>query len=174
MQLPTSKIELATSQTESRYTLQAVKYDVEAKKFVATDGHILACIPTTVGDEDHSALIGLDTMKQLRGMTKQGRNTLHPTITTNGTITVTTTTSKQEFTPVVGTFPNYEAVKPKFEGKATVSFDAALLIRLAQALSEGCTTKQARVQLWINGDNAIGVKVSDNPDAWGALMPCRL
>lgn len=176
MQLPNSKIELATSQESSRYTLAAVKYDVEAKKFVATDGHILACIPASTGGnpDDHSALIGLDAMKQLRAIAKQDKN-VPPDIHTNGNISVQHLGMKTELPVVEGQFPNYEAVKPKFEGKATISFDAALLMRLAQALDGEASNKKAIVQLWINGEsNAIGVKVSNCPEAWGALMPVRM
>jgi hypothetical protein len=82
--------------------------------------------------------------------------------------------SKTELSVVEGQFPNYQAVKPEFNGKATVCLDAALLIRLAQALSAKNTPKMARVSLYIKDANsAIGVKVSDNSDTWGALMPCR-
>lgn len=176
MKIPESKIELATSQESSRYTLQAVKYDVEKRVFAATDGHILAVIPATTGGnpDDHSVLIGLDAMKQLRAIAKQSRN-IPPDIHTNGKIEVTSLGMKTELPVTEGQFPNYEAVKPKFEGKPTIAFDASLLLRLAQALSEKNTPKQARVQLWITDNKSvIGVKVSDNPDGWGALMPVRI
>jgi len=59
MKLPEAKIELAASDEASRYTLQAVKLDVEHKRIMATDGHILAIVPCEVSPDDHSALLSL-------------------------------------------------------------------------------------------------------------------
>lgn len=173
MKIPEAKIELATSQEASRYTLQAVKLDVEQKKLIATDGHILACIPAEVAADDHSALIALDVMKSLRAIKKQQKHG-EPQVTTNGKITVESLNTRSEFPLAEGSFPNYEAVKPKMEGPHTIGIDAALLLRLAQALSGDNTSKQARVKLWIKDANsAIGVQVND-AGAWGAIMPVRL
>lgn len=177
MRLPEAKIEMATSQEYSRYTMQAVKLDVEKKVMVATDGHILACIPASVEPQDHTALIGLDTMKQLRAIDKQNKKqnkSAHTAITTNGKVTVESLNSKSEFPVVEGNFPNWEAVKPDMTGPATISLNAALLLRLAQAISDNSNSKTAVVKLWIKDANsAIGVQVSDS-SAWGAIMPCRL
>lgn len=172
MKIPKSKIELATSQEPSRYTLQAVHYDAEKKRFAATDGHILAVIPAEVSEGDHSGLISLDTMKALRQLQKPSKIALE--VSTNGKISAEWGGSKIENEYATGTFPDIDRVMPKFDGKPTIGIDAALLIRLAQALSENCTNKRAVVSLWIKDANsAIGVKVGDS-DAEGVIMPVRV
>lgn len=173
MKIPAAKIELAGSQEGSRYTLQAVKLDVQEKAMIATDGHIMAYVPVQVEPEDHSALIGLDVMKQLRAIKKQ-QKVGEPEVRTNGKIEVTSLNSKSEFPLTEGQFPNWQAVKPAMTGPATIGIDAALLLRLAQALNGEATNKQAIVKLWIKDANsAVGVQVSDS-QAWGAIMPVRV
>lgn len=194
MKIPQAKIELAVSAEESRYTLQAVSLDVAEKCMIATDGHILACVPVETNPEDHSALISLDVMKQLRAIDKQHKYA-KPDIKTNGKISVETGNVKSEFPLAEGKFPNWQAVKPKLDepvnwedvtteindkgktrltGPVTVGIDAALLLKLAQALSEDCTAKKAHIKLWIKDDKSgVGVRVSGS-DAWGVIMPVRL
>lgn len=213
MRIPAAKVEMAVSTEESRYTLQAVKLDTENKCFVATDGHILACVPAETGPEDHSALIGLDVMKQLRALDKQNKKvngSVVLAITTNGKVTVSSLNSKSEYPVTEGTFPNWQAVKPKMETSyaslreelvdiqkeprityevserldkviqrleklnTPIGLDAALLHRLAQAISENATNKTAVVKLWIkDAQSGIGVQVSSS-EAWGVMMPVRV
>lgn len=173
MKIPASKIELAASQESSRYTLQAVSLNVEAKQFAATNGHILAVISAEVTPEDHSGLISLDTMKALRGIQKQAKP-LEVPVQTNGKVSVNWNGVK-EYAYAVGSFPKYEQIKPKMEGKPTISLDAALLMRLAQALNAEATSKKAVVSLWItDAISAVGVKVESDSGAWGVIMPCNL
>ena len=79
MRLPVGKIEQAASTEESRkplstsYTLKAVKLDVETKRMMATDGHILAIVPVEVDATDHSGLLSVDSMKQIRAMQRRSK-----------------------------------------------------------------------------------------------------
>jgi len=174
MRLPASKIELAVSQEESRYTINAVQFDAEKKRFLATDGHIGAIIPaSSVEPEDHSGLIATDTIKKLRAMQKPLKGGWLP-VRMNGKVTAEAFGEKIEHKYVDGQFPNLDAVMPKFQGAPTVSLDAALLLRLAQALHESATPKTARVSIWIKDANScVGVKIEDSPQAYGVIMPCR-
>lgn len=180
MKIPAAKIEMAVSQEESRYTLQAVKLDVEEKAMIATDGHILAYVPVETHAEDHSALISLEAMKRIRAIQKQnkiGRSEIPVKVQTNGKITVESIDSKSEFPLTEGSFPNWQLVKPQMSGLPTIAIDAALLLKLAQALSGENTPKKAVVKLWIkDGASAIGVRVSGAGDseAWGVIMPVRV
>lgn len=62
---------------------------------------------------------------------------------------------------------------PKMEGSPTITLDAALLSRLAQALDGEATPKKAVVSLWIkDAHSGVGVKVSSDKGAWGVIMPC--
>lgn len=194
MKIPAAKIEMAVSAEESRYTLQAIKLDTENKCFVATDGHILACVPAEVSADDHSVLIGLDTWKQLRAIAKQNKY-VQPEVATNGKVTVESAGCKSEFPLAEGQYPNWQAVKPKMDspvswedvkpemdaktgryrvgGPLTIGIDAALLLKLAQAISENNTSKRAIVKLVIKDDKSgVGVQVSGS-DAWGVIMPVR-
>lgn len=172
MKIPASKIELASSQETSRYTLQAVKLDIQTQQLIATDGHILAAVSAEVSPEDHSGLISLDTMKALRGLQKQAKYAEVP-VQMNGKVSAEWMGVKIEHNYAEGTFPNYERIKPKMEGSPTIILDAAMLSRLAQALSAEATPKKAVVSLWIkDAYSAVGVKVSSDKGAWGAIMPC--
>lgn len=182
MKIPASKIELATSQEPSRYTLQAVKLDIQMQQFVATDGHILAAIPAEVSSEDHAGLISLDTMKALRGLQKEAQKqakhlgtSADVPVQMNGKVSAEWMGVKIEHAYVEGSFPNYEQIKPKMEGSPTITLDVAMLTRLAQALDAEATPKKAVVSLWIkDAYSGVGVKVSNDKGAWGVIMPCHL
>jgi DNA polymerase III sliding clamp (beta) subunit (PCNA family) len=178
MRIPEAKIELAASQEETRFALQSVKLDTESKTLCATDGHICAVIPAQVADDDKSALIALQTIKALRQLQKTSKNLQGKNVPldvhTNGKVTVEANGGKLEHSYADGTFPRIDQVKPKFEGKPTVTLDAALLLRLAQALTASNTPKRAVVSLWIIDQNtSVGVKVDDSRESWGVIMPYR-
>lgn len=176
MKIPKSKIELAASQEQSRYTLQAVKIDVERKRVMATDGHILAIVPLEqVSPEDHSTLISLETVKNIRAMQKRAKFPVK--VSTNGKVVAECLGERLEAEPVNGTFPNADAVIPKFEGPPTISFDVNLLKRLSAALhSDTSKGRPQHVSLWIkDGQSPILVKSTSEEDkqAIGVLMPVR-
>ena len=181
MKIPAAKIELAASKESSRYTLQAVKLDLQLKQFMATDGHVLAVVPAEVSPEDHAGLISLETMKALRGLQKQadqtarslGRTNAEFPVQMNGKVSAEWMGVKIEHAYAEGQFPNCEAIKPKMEGSPTITLDVAMLTRLAQALSAEATAKKAVVSLWIkDAHSGIGVKVESDKGAWGVIMPC--
>ena len=176
MRLPVGKIEQAASTEESPYTLKAVKLDVENKRMMATDGHILAIVPVEVDATDHSGLLSVDSMKQIRAMQRRSKS-IPVNIAVNGKATATGKSETSEFELVTGQFPNVDAVIPtgkKYEGPATVCFNVDSLVRLAKALGADEAHQGTIVQLWIkDASSPVLVKTSENPEAIGVLTPCR-
>lgn len=176
MKLPEAKIELAASTEASRYTIQAVKLDVPNKRIMATDGHILAIVPCEVADDDHSVLLSIDSMKQMRAMQKRAKR-VPIEIRTNGKATVIAPGELAEFELTVGQFPNVDMVVPKgekYDGPATLTINVDLLLRLAKALGATNHAGNNIVSLTIKDNNSsVLVKTSQNPDAIGVIMPCR-
>lgn len=172
MRLPESKIELAASTEESRYTLKAVKLDVEHKRIMATDGHILAIVPCEVTAQDHSVLIPTDSMKQLRAMQKRSKS-VPVEIHTNGKIEATGKAEQASFEVMQGQFPNVDMVVPKYDSPlVTIRLNAELLYKLAQAITPA--GESLIVSLTIkDSQSSVLVKTSKNEDAIGVIMPCR-
>lgn len=171
MKLPASQVELAAATDVSRYTLQAVKLDVEHKRIMATDGHILAIVPCEVSPEDHSALISTEAIKQLRAMQKRAKS-VPVQVRTNGKVTATGKGETAEFELATGQFPNVDMVIPKHDGPATITLDVELLMRLAKAMN----TKGSKlvVSLYVKDQvSGVLVKASGNTEAIGVIMPCR-
>jgi DNA polymerase III sliding clamp (beta) subunit (PCNA family) len=178
MKLPKGKIELAAaSPYESRYTLKAVKLDVENKRMLATDGHILAIVPTEVADTDHSGLIAVDSFKQIRAMQKRAK-TIPVNIAVNGKAVATGKGETAEYELVSGQFPNADAAIPKgatYEGAPTIGLNVDLLMRLAKALGADEAHQGTIIKLWIkDGSSAVLVKTDENPEAVGVIMPVRV
>jgi hypothetical protein len=171
MKLPESKIELAASTEQSRFTLQAVKLDVEHKRMMATDGHIGAIVPCEVEEGDQSAMLSLESIKQIRAMQRRSK-AVPVTIKTNGKAIVTGNGETVEYELVPGQFPNLDMVMTKVEGAATITLDVALLLRLAQALNPVATTKKAIVSLWIK-DPQSSFGVRSGSVGQGVMMPSR-
>jgi DNA polymerase III sliding clamp (beta) subunit (PCNA family) len=175
VKIPSAKIELAAAQDGSRYSLEAVKLDVEGKRFLASDGHIAAIVPAEITPEDHSGLIAAETFKTLRAIARKDK-VIPPLVNVNSKVTVMSSNGQTaEFPLVNGQFPEVDRVMPKFEGSPTIALDAVLLLRLAQALSDAASNKRAVVELWIKDKrSAIAVRVQGEPNAQGCIMPCRV
>lgn len=176
MKLPNAEIEQAVSPDQSRFTIGGVLLDVEAKKLIATDGHILAVIPADIEDNDHRGIIPTEAMQTARKMSKAAK--ADATIQVNGKANITAGNQQASFDLETGNFPRYQEVMAKMEGPATVSFNVNLLLRLAKALdnrdaSDKRHKKEIIVSLWIkDSQSSIGVSASGSENA-GVLMPCR-
>jgi DNA polymerase III sliding clamp (beta) subunit (PCNA family) len=175
MQLPDSQIELAASTTESRYTLKAVKFDVEGKRIMATDGHIAAIVPCEPSAEDHSALIPLDAIKGIRAMQKRAK-TVPVEVRTNSKITAIGAGETEEYAPMEGQFPNVDMVIPKWDAAkpCTIALDAELLLRLAKALTR--KGMPLHVKLYVKDlQSCVVVKATyADEGAVGLIMPVRV
>ena len=179
MRLPNAEIEMAASTEDSRYTLKGVLLDVEAKRLVATEGHIAAVIPVTeLTENDHRGILPLDALKQARKMAKSAK--AEATLAVNGNVAITAGNQSATFETVTGTYPNYQAIMPAIEGAPTITLDVDLLLRLAKALDcRDAQTKRDRprvVSLWVkDAQSSVGVKVTgyESAEAVGVIMPCR-
>ena len=147
MKLPSNKIESAVSKTESHYNLQGVKLDVAGKRLLATDGYIAAVVPCEVSPEDHDCILPLDSIKMLRAMSKRCKTDV--TVNTNGKIIAEACGERMEATPLPGDFPNIDRVMPEFSGEPTITLNASLLVRLAEALVADPKRDDLCVSLWI-------------------------
>jgi hypothetical protein len=173
MKLPESKIELAVSDQKYRGATASVKFDVEGKRIMATDGHILAVVPCEPAAEDHSVLLSPDTMKQLRAMSKRSKGKLE--IRTNGKIQAVGNGEVASFEPQEAQqFPNVDAVIPKYDEAiaTTISIDAALLYTLAQALIPAGDKMYVTLTIR-DASSAILVKTKHD-GAVGVIAPCRM
>lgn len=179
MRLPKGKIELAAASQDknrNRYALTAVKLDVENKRMIASDGYILAIVPTDVDAQDHSGLLSVDSIKRIRAMQKREKS-IPVNIAVNGKAVATGKGETSEYELVTGQFPNVDILIPKgekYEGAPTICFNVDLLMRLAKALGADESYQGSVVKLWIkDGSSPILVKTDKNKDAIGVLMSCR-
>lgn len=167
MKIPLTKIELACEKKANRYILNAVKYDVEGKRIIATDGYIVAVVPVEVEDGDVSCLIPVNAVTAMR-------KAKLPKVTLNGHVRIDSTDGSQEFTFVTGQYPNVDAAMPSGEdyaGEPTITLDAEQLLRLAKAIRSG---DSAAVSLWIkDASSVVLVRGGKESEAFGAIMPKR-
>lgn len=171
MRLPKARIEEAASKEETRFTLRAVKVDVEKKRAMATDGHMLAIVPCEVSDSDKSSLLSTDSIKQIRAMEKRAKST-PVTLSLGEKVSAIGRGETGEYDLVTGQFPNVDAVIPKYDLPVTISFNAELLYRLAKAMT--ATGDNLIVSLTVKDrESSILVKAGANPEAIGVLMPTR-
>lgn len=177
MNTPQAAIEAAAATDNGRYSLNAVQLDVEKKRLLATDGHILASIPVVPAADDHSGLIPVDAFKAARRMQRETKQ--DAMIAVNGSVRLTAGNVQAEFQKADGTFPNWERVMMPAKGRCTIAFDVDLLVRLAKAIdTRDTSTQKSRpryVEFWVKDQSsAIAVKVQGCPDdSIGVLMPVR-
>jgi DNA polymerase III sliding clamp (beta) subunit (PCNA family) len=176
MKMPDAKIELAADSTPSRYTLNAIKLDVQGKRLMGTNGHILAIVPCEVTADDHSVLMSLESVKQIRAMQKRAKS-IPVEIRTNSKVHVSGPGESAEFEVTTGQFPNVDMSIPKgeaYEGAATITLNVDLLMRLAKAIGSENHQGQHIVSLYIKDQqSSVLVKTSQDADAIGVIMPCR-
>jgi hypothetical protein len=188
VKLPRQRIELATSDCDTRYTLKAVHLDVDRKIMCATDGHILAVIPAEIEPKDVTGLIPVRAFKVAREAIKRVKPKLRQTAST----------AIQAFRKIIirapyhgestvlqrpqGRFPiEWEKAIPKASGAPDVVFNIDLLNRLTESLrnpGQGC---DRTVRLWIDKSKrpsqaailvSVGIDQKQHPGV-GVLMPAR-
>lgn len=171
MKLPETEIELAAGKDELRYTLKAVKFDVEGKRIMATQGHILAIVPCEPSKDDHSALIPLDAVKNIRAMQKRAKS-VPVEVHTNSKITAQGPGEQAEFEAMNGQFPNVDMVVPKDDAATlTIGINAELLYQLARAITPKGESLIVKLQI---KDAQSSVKVTSTlKGAVGVIMPCH-
>lgn len=186
---PDTKIENACAVKDVRAQLNQPYYDHDASLLVATDGQILAAIPTrseyecqTTGDmgaPDNSVggSVPLDAIKYARKAAPRGKD---PVIEL----------SDVEVAHVMGAtfarpsdeFPDYQRIiKKKARDIPDLCIDAALLKRLSDAL-QNRTGKNHHINIYlprnddgsIDNGSSIRVEPAKHPNRIGYIMPCRI
>ena len=182
MQYPDTKIEVACAVKDIRAQFNQPYYDAGASLLVATNGQILAAIPTDSETDDSTNVSGsvpLDAIKHVRKTTPRGMG-FDPMIDLSDAGTARA--NGATFTRPSETFPDYQAlIQDKARNTPDICIDAALLKRLSDALQDR-TGKDHRVSLYlarnpdgtIDSGKPIRVEATDHPDRIGVIMPCRI
>jgi hypothetical protein len=80
MYLPEQLIELAAASNDVRYYLQGVYYDAPEKRWIATNGHMLVCLPAECGEGETfpscSGIVPIEafTLARKVGKSRLGKN----------------------------------------------------------------------------------------------------
>jgi len=175
---------LAASTDESRIHLVNLMLDVEKKRLLATNGHILVSVPVAPGPGDKSGLLSVACVKWAHGRAEHdGSDEAFIDCTSKSVAVVGDVTFKRpsELDKNVGKFPPAYEIFPKFEKGEKLhvfALDANYLIKLANALGKGEPGEDhsATVRLTVRAKDemldVIQVEVQDGVDgAIGLLMP---
>lgn len=181
MKVPNTKFEkCAATKADVRYYLREPWLDVDGKRLLATDGHVLAVIPVEVDDDDTTGTVPMDAVKAVRKVSKKGGELLLETAHANA--------YGVRYPREECKYPDVDRIlEPANNGKGTpdIVVDAKLLYDLAQALIECKTTEPALVRLYFKRDDDSGlvdkksaIRVEPmGPNAvagaFGIIMPCR-
>ena len=189
MQYSDTKIETACAVKDIRAQFNQPYYDAEASLLVATNGQILAAIPTgseyecrTSGDmgapdNSVSGSVPLDAIKYARKSAPRGEDPI-----VDLTDAEAARVSGATFTRPSETFPDYQAlIQDKARNTPDICIDAALLKRLSDALQDR-TGKDHRINIYLprNADGSIDngsqirVEAVKHPNRIGLIMPCRI
>ena len=172
MLIPKGKVEGVVSEEVNRLSLTEIRYDVEGKRVIASDGKMAVVVPVETEEGDVTGMVNPDVFKRAR---KIAGKKVPPRVILNGNAMFPNgeTCPRSHLEP--GTvFPDVDAVvKSSLEaGKkpSVVCLDAELLHNLAKAVGNG---DDCRIELWFNGDGAMLVKpyVNRDVDSYGVLMP---
>lgn len=165
MKAPKAKLENVCEKARkgARVYLTAPYLDVAKARLVATNGHALVIHPVEIDAGDTSGHVPIDALKAAGGKRGGGSIALNGSATVGGV---------QYPRPDLGQYPDVDRVIPaKPETPPTVIFDAELLLKLAQAM----TDRKAIVRVWVGkkpGD-ALRVEAVHAADGVvGVLMPC--
>jgi hypothetical protein len=179
MMYPDTKIESACAVKDIRAELNQPYYDNDAFLLVATNGQILAAIPTINPPNDASVCgsVPLDAIKHARKAAPRGD---YPEM--DFPDAETARANGATFTRPTETFPDYQKIiQKKARDIPDLCIDAALLKRLSDALQDR-TGKDHRVNIYLprNADGSIDngsqirVEAAQHSDRLGLIMPCRI
>ena len=179
MQIFNQQLEQAVSKDKLRPSLQYINHTVinGRNMLLATDGHILACIPAHDTEQDEQGLIDPAAYKAGR---KPGQNTGYLANNKKDTRSHDGRTFPRPDPDL--TYPKTKHVlgdEPK--GPADLCLDPALLLRLAKALSDVAGNGKRLVlfhfELNEHGHIDPGKPIKIRPvkgEGYGMIMPCRM
>ncbi len=174
---PAFKVEKACSRDESRPVLTAAYLDSESSVLVATENsYCLAVVPVEVEEGDVSGLIPAAAFSAWR---KASTRHVTALFSANGSVDVRGPDSSSSFPRPEGQYPDWQRLVARPENEAPevgpiaeFGIDAALLLRLAEALGTDRNHKHVRVKVY-SPLKPIRVE-STITDAYGIVMPIRL
>jgi len=178
MQIPDGKIEGVVSSEQNRRSLSRVKYDVEGKRVIASDGRMMAFVPVEPDEGDVSGAIDPDHFQEGRKRGRKANRLIPPSMKVNEIVTFAdgaTSPRCSNKDESLLPFPDFDAVisdtwgkiKTQSEGYA-ITLNANLLIRLAAAVAP----KNGAICLWVKGNQTV-VIVKGEDGAYGAIMPIK-
>lgn len=166
MKAPKTKLENVCEKARkgARPYLTAPYLDVAKARLIATNGHALVLHPVGIDEGDTSGHVPLEALKAARAKRADGVISLNGNATAGGV---------QYPRPDLGQYPDVDRVIPaKPDTPPTVIFDAELLLKLAQAM----TDRKAIVRVWVGKEpgDALYIEAMHAPEGVvGVLMPCR-
>jgi len=166
MEIPEQQIEYAVNPKTPRDELKHVSLDKEKGILIATDGHILGCVPIDPLSltSDSSGLIPIPAMKE-------ARKNKHFRMKVNGDVQL------QDGKRYQKPHTSYPDIDNTLDGniltrwvEPTIVFDPEKLYRLWKSIK---TKESTGICLWIRKDKfkAIYVQCADDSNAFGILMP---
>jgi len=186
---PDTKIENACAVKDVRAQLNQPYYDHDASLLVATDGQILAAIPTRsehecistgdmlVPDNSVCGSVPLDAIKYARKSAPRGEDPVMDLSDTEVARVMGATFARPS-----DEFPDYQRIiKKKARETPDICIDAALLKRLSDAL-QNRTGKNHHINIYlprnadgsIDNGSSIRVEPAKHPNRIGLIMPCRI
>jgi hypothetical protein len=186
MKLPKHRVELASSKEETRFTLKGVFADVEKKRLIATDGHMMVIAAAEFAPDDQSGIISLRTIREARAAARRIPRAMRTTFSLTVRLlkrVVTIKTHDNELSVIqrpTGEFPKYEKVLPThFKGAPVAILGAELLRRLMEAVTTSDMPNHTdSVAIWIDHepgkftDKCVMIAPLEG-NALGILMPMR-
>ena len=182
--------ELAASADTTRPNLQNLHLDVEKKKLIATNGHVMAVVPITDLDKspgpcakDTTGFVAPAVLKQARKVTPKEFGYM---IVSAGKEHVFVDKSTMPRTDAGGAqFPPWEQVVPSYkegdEGTITIGISAKYLLDMAKAIGAD-VRKNYQVAVTIALPSAKAkdktilepyVVTASGSEAFAIIMPCR-
>ena len=185
MMLPNSKLEkVCADKSDVRYYLRTPYVDVEKSRLLATDGHAMAVVPVDTTGIQASTSIPLDCIKAAR---KNGHVITSVKGNPDGVEDVGSAVTGGNVTEQSEPcrYPDVDRVIPTDLSDFSVTFDAEILYRLAQAICEPqkgfksmiVTLTLSQCERTGRPDPGSALRIEPmwpvTPDSFGVLMPCR-
>jgi hypothetical protein len=171
------QIEKACSTDEMRPTLLAPYLDLslegKSPRLVATDGHIMAALHVEPSEDDTTGWVSIDALKAMRKI--KGAAASEAAVICNGSCQVHPNGASFPRPEAGGRiFPDFEAIINDTRGlerKATISLNADLLKRLADAM--GARDSVLTLEIAGPADAVLVTGAGCHADDIGLIMPVR-
>ena len=163
----TCKIEDAVDVNNHRSFLRHLYFDAEAKTLTTSDGHLVVVIPVELDDGDTSGFVSVEAIKAARKV--KGSD---PTILLKNDVQVVGQIRFPRPDPKIeGEFPSFKHfMKLGDESTATITFNAALLLKIQRAFGTNGVTLTFNAE-----DSTSQIRVSSitGKSLVAVLMPMR-